>query len=180
MIDAFLVRVASVLDRFGIDNALIGAGALAVHGVSRSTLDRDLLATDPRALESRTWAELRDDVRVDIRRGDDEDPLLGVVRLLAAADAAVDVVVGRHRWQTLLIEAAPRVRMPNGEIRVVSAAGIVLLKLFAGGAQDLWDIEQLRAALGASLDAQVDESIRELPVEAGRLWQQLKAETANG
>jgi hypothetical protein len=41
-----LAHVTNVLRRERIDFALIGAATLAAHGVSRSTVDIDLLVTD--------------------------------------------------------------------------------------------------------------------------------------
>ena len=68
--------VSSELGGRGVPHALIGAGALAVHGVSRSTFDLDLLATDRAVLAPAFWTPLatRGDA-VDVRVGDDDDPL---------------------------------------------------------------------------------------------------------
>lgn len=41
---SLLVRTADLLAKADIPHALIGVGAMASHGVSRSTLDLDLLA----------------------------------------------------------------------------------------------------------------------------------------
>jgi hypothetical protein len=48
----------------------------------------------------------------------------------------------------------------------------VLLKLYAGGAQDAWDIAQLLDASPA-IEAQVEASLVELPAECARLWRQI-------
>ena len=75
-------RVCAVLVANGIGHALIGAAALAARGVARSTYDIDLIISDPRVLEPRVWTPLREaGATVDIRRGDAEDPLGGVVRI---------------------------------------------------------------------------------------------------
>jgi hypothetical protein len=44
---SLLAEVTQVLDRAEVRYALIGAMAMATHGVSRSTQDLDLLAVDP-------------------------------------------------------------------------------------------------------------------------------------
>ena len=41
-----LVEVVSWLEGRGISTALIGGGALAVHGIARATQDLDLLTVD--------------------------------------------------------------------------------------------------------------------------------------
>ncbi|MGH7356491.1 MAG: hypothetical protein ACRELS_18185 [Candidatus Rokuibacteriota bacterium] len=54
-------------------------------------------------------------------------------------------------------------------VPVVAAADLVLLKLYAGGSQDMWDIEQLLAGPGrAALVAGV--VLPALPEDARRLW----------
>ena len=173
MSDALLYQVASTLAAAGIPSALIGAGALAIHGVSRSTFDRDLLVTDVRVLDRRIWMPLGEAAEIDVRHGDADDPLGGVVRVTAGADMAVDVIVGRHRWQARLVEEASAARGAEGSVSVVSPSGLVLLKLYAGGPQDLWDIVQLRAVHGHSLDAAVNERIAALPDSARDAWQRL-------
>ena len=91
-------EIARRLDGAGIPFALIGAGALAVHGVIRSTFDHDLLTTSPRVLDVTFWRCLPLGAAVDARRGDLDDPLAGVVRFTAAGDRDVDLVVGRSGW----------------------------------------------------------------------------------
>ena len=91
-----LARVCELLDGAQVAHALIGAAALAARGVARSTYDIDLLTTDGRVLAAAFWDSLRaGGASVDVRRGDDEDPLAGVVRVTAAGDRPVDVIVGK-------------------------------------------------------------------------------------
>jgi hypothetical protein len=54
--DALLHEVLDVLERRGSAAALIGAVALAAHGIVRATLDYDLLVLDRGALEAATWS----------------------------------------------------------------------------------------------------------------------------
>ncbi len=172
-----LREVVAVLDGRGIRYALIGAAAMAVHGVSRATADVDLLTIDALALRRETWSALESrGLAVRISKGDADDPLAGVVRV-GAAPEAVDVVVGRHAWQREQIEAA--VRRPIGEIEVpvVTPAGLVLLKLDAGGPKDAWDIRSLleAAADSPALVAEVDGVVSRLPADARRLWMRIRA-----
>lgn len=166
-----VARVAALLERLGVPYALVGAGALAVHGVARSTFDLDLMATTATLLDPSLWAELAD-ARVDIRRADADDPLAGVVRIQAEGQRDVDVVIGRLAWQAEAISRARRVRLVGTTIPVVTSADLVLLKLYAGGSQDAWDIEQLLG--GASERAAIVEEVQmrldRLPSSAARLW----------
>jgi hypothetical protein len=96
---SLLQDVVALLDRNAIDHTLIGAAALAIHGVSRSTADIDLFTLDDRVLQEQLWSDLRGR-GVDVRslRGDHEDPLVGSVRLAMAGERTVEVVVGRYGW----------------------------------------------------------------------------------
>jgi hypothetical protein len=70
--------VSRELTARGLPHALIGAGALAVLGVSRSTFDLDLLVTDRAVLAAAFWAPFAGQGgEVDLRVGDDDDPLAG-------------------------------------------------------------------------------------------------------
>jgi len=170
-----LDRVATLLADRNVPHALIGAAALAVHGISRSTLDQDLLVTHPAVLDPLFWILLTPDAVIDARPGDVEDPLAGVVRLRANGERDVDVVVGRDAWQTAVVARAQPVRFGASSIPVVTAADLVLLKLYAGGTQDRWDVEQL---MGTDADGQVARQIEErvaaLPARCRALWGQLR------
>lgn len=164
-----LERVASHLATEGVPHAVIGAAALAAAGISRSTFDVDLLTTDRRILDAAFWRPLRAaDLSIEVRRGDLDDPLAGIVRLQAAGERPVDVVVGRHEWQA---RAVARARTGVGPAPVVAPSDLVLLKLYAGGTQDLWDIRELLALPESTvLVAQVEAELAGLPAEMRERW----------
>jgi len=172
-----IARVAAALDAHGVPYAVVGAAALAAHGVARSMFDLDLLTTSTSALERELWTMVAADgaTRLEIRRGEADDPLLGLVRVEADGQRTVDVVVGRHAWQGDVVRRAARVRIAGVQMPVVTAADLVLLKLYAGGSQDCWDIEQLLAGPDrASLTAAVDGRVGVLPIDARQLWRRFR------
>lgn len=171
-----LERVVAILSQHEIRHALIGAAALAVHGVSRSTLDQDLLVHDPRVLDEDLWLPLKGVASVDIRRGDSEDPLAGVVRVARETEQVVDIVVGRPRWQQDILARATRVG--DLPLLVVQPPDLILLKLYAGGSQDKWDIEQLLAVDSSEATrAAVDERVGLLPLYSRDLWASLRRQS---
>ena len=120
------------------------------------------------------WLALGTDVVVDARTGETTDPLAGVVRLRLAPERDVDVVVGRHEWQRDILTRA--ISVGDRHLRVVRPADLILLKLYAGGSQDRWDIEQLLALDPASgLAADVDAHVAALPPDSRDLWVVLRA-----
>jgi hypothetical protein len=168
---ALLGRVATLLVNWDIPVALTGVGALEIHGVSRSSEDLELLTTDARALRSETWEPL-EDAAVDVRHGHSDEPLVGMVKLTAAGERDVEVMVGAHAWQT---EIVLRARAAAGSpVPVVEAADLILLKLHSGGTQDRWDIEQLLSGRGrAQLIRDVEARVPALPGQSRELWDQL-------
>jgi len=171
---SLLDRVAAVLRQAQIPHALIGASALAAHGVARSSTDQDLLVLDRRSLDTALWEDLRAaGIYVEIRRGDAEDPLAGIVRFEAEGEDPIDLVVGKSAWQLPILEAA---ELRGGEIPVVTAAHLILLKLYAGGPQDAWDIQQLLATDNRPrLVAEVERDLARLPPEPLALWEPILA-----
>lgn len=170
-----LARVAAVLESLQIPHSLIGAAALAIHGIPRSTSDHDLFVTDATCLERRTWEELASEgVHVDVNRGDFQDPLAGVVRFKTPGEMPVDVVVGKFTWQRKMLERTHRAIFEGAELPVIGPADLILLKLYAGGLQDAWDIQQLLEGPDREeLIAEVESRLADLSKEAHVLWRRI-------
>lgn len=167
-----LFSVAAVLGREGISYALIGAGALARHGVARSTVAWDLLVVEPACLERERWSALaRDGIDVSPRRGDASDPLAGVVRFEGPGEGPVDLVIGKLGWQRDILLRAEPMGIAGKTLPVVQAPDLILLKLYAGGPQDAWDITQLLAG-GVSRE-DVERELDKLPPKSRALWRRL-------
>ena len=148
---SLLDRVLSHLADKKVASALIGGLALAAHGISRATEDIDLLVLDREVLAEGFW-DWEESAEVEIRRGDLDDPLAGVVRIWGS-DEVVDLVVGREPWMKGVLKQRLEIQMGPRVLSVVPRADLVLLKLFAGGPQDLLDIELLLAADAGGLKA---------------------------
>ncbi len=174
---SLLAEVARRLQIAELRFALIGAEALSLRGASRSTLDRDLLTTDRRALEAALWQPLIESgAHCEVRRGDPDDPLAGVVRFSAAGERPVDLIVGRHLWQSQLLERAEWMDLGDVTLPVPRAADLILLKLYAGGGQDAWDIAQVldgedRELLVTEVELRLDD----LPKDSRHLWERILA-----
>jgi hypothetical protein len=175
---SLLAEVLQLLEREGVPHALIGAAAMAVRGVSRSTADVDLLCVDSRILEREAWAtfEARG-LLLRVLKGEPDDPLAGTVRL-GGGDEIVDVVVGRYTWQREIVEAAERLSLGDLSLPVAGPVGLVLLKLHAGGPKDAWDIRALFEVSDdpVAVQAGVESAIHRLPADARHLWSRLRAE----
>ena len=164
-----LVRVLALLNAHQVPHALIGAAALAARGIARSTYDIDLLTTDQRVLRADMWAVLgAEGATVDIRRGDQDDPLGGVVRAESPLERPVDIVLGKHAWQARAVERAEQ--LPGGP-PIVTPQDLIVLKLYAGGTQDLWDVRELLRLVGTDrLIADVSADLADHPQSMRDVW----------
>jgi predicted nucleotidyltransferase len=169
--------VTRTLADAGVRYAVIGAVALAARGASRSTLDFDLLVGDGRVLHDEFWKSIRDTgTGVEIRKGDLDDPLAGVVRV--AGSEPVDVIVVRYRWQKDIVEHAEPVVVRGLTLPIARTADLVLLKLFAGGYRDVQDVRTLLHVSDPSLVSEVAAALEELPAEMRERWSRLLSEAA--
>lgn len=185
--DDVVSRVVRRLEERSVPVRLIGASALAAHGVPRSTHDVDLLAADPAVLAPELWEGVAPPgFHVEIRRGDATDPLLGIVRIEEEVDddhdwetppMGLDVVLVRGLWAARMTDSqGPTTRFGDVEVRAVDAVDLVLLKLYAGGPRDGWDITALLEARRAELPAllaRIDAEIVRLPRRCGRMWKRI-------
>jgi len=154
-----LDRILADLAARRIPAAVIGALALAAHGVVRASEDLDLLVLDRSVLARDFWTDWTATSEIEIRRGDPDDPLAGVVRIRADGEI-LDLVVGREPWMPAVLERRIEIQLGPRALPVVSRADLVLLKLFAGGPQDLLDVELLLAAHPGDLKAEVERLLK--------------------
>jgi hypothetical protein len=154
---ALAERVVEAARRLGLDTALIGAAALAVHRYTRGTEDLDLaIHVDPHsglaALERMLAAE---GLHTTLRLPDDDDPLGGVLVVWQSLDddgEPVDVVevvnfhnpgrIDRTPAPAAIARAQP---LPESTLRCVTIEDLVALKLYAGGLADHADIVEVLA-----------------------------------
>lgn len=175
MNEALLDDVLALLERRGAVTALVGAIALAAHGIARATLDLDLLALDSGLLREDAWAGLEaTGATVEVRRGTNDDPLAGVVRATRGEETPVDVVVGKHRFLEDVLSRRRTLLVGGRPLPFVDAADLVVLKVFAGGPQDLLDAELLLAgaegvAIRSAVEARLPALPRALREDAARL-----------
>ena len=185
-----LARVVRRLTERGFPHRLIGAAALAAHGVSRSTSDLDLLVADPAVLDPEVWADVTPPgFELEIRRGDASDPLLGVVRLdevigedpdWGHVPAGVDVVVVPGPWAARMTTSdGPVLSVAGTRVTAVDLVDLVLLKLYAGGRRDLEDIHALLDTVGSDERAwrgRIEGRLADLPARSSALWARVTAD----
>lgn len=168
-----LLLDASLDFQIPIHFALIGGLAMSAWGVVRATADIDLLAhSDPSPLRNltirqrmKTFFESRG-CTVDWRMGDLEDPIPLLLRIGLApptVDLEADVLWAHKRWQREALTRIVTLTVSGMDVFVLHPEDLILLKLEAGGPQDLLDVESLLAESPPDLD------ITRLKRKAGQL-----------
>lgn len=133
-------RTVKHLRARGQPHALFGAVGLAAHGVQRGTSDVDLLA-DRAVIDSAFWSGLRG-VGVEVRVGDQDDNLLGCVKIgFVSAAHPVDVVVPGGRWPARALDRVEGSIVLEGlDVPLLTLEDLVLAKVHSGSRQDVDDI----------------------------------------
>ena len=165
-------KVIHHLEHHGVATALIGGVALGAHGLARATLDTDILVADDAVLNPPFWVSCTDLGTPEIRCGDAEDPLRGIVRF-TAPDEPVDVIVGRGAWIVSMLQRRLRIEAGGYSWPVVDRADLVLLKLFAAGPQDLLDVQLLLEADDGDLRRTVEDRLPAVPAAARAAWEKI-------
>lgn len=152
-------KKSSLLRGYG----LIGGLALAAGGVTRATEDIDFAV----AAGSSEMPKLASALSGQYRPGGGDDPLLGVINAAVATGGMtipVQLVLLPQRWDEVLLRQVRVVPVHGCSVPVVSWQVLVLLKLYAGGPQDLVDAQDLWAVRQPDTQA-----VREMESLAGSL-----------
>ena len=138
-----LETLIRALESGGIDYALCGGVALAIHGAPRATQDIDLLLRpediDPLRTVARSCGFTLESFPMDFSSG---LTIQRFTKLIEGQPLMLDVlfVAGplEKVWADRQIAA-----FQGGKVRVVSREGLIALKLAAGRPQDVADIKRL-------------------------------------
>ena len=142
-----LRKIISVLESLEVPYALIGGLALAFYQVVRATKDLDLLILLSPAEMAKLAGQLAaNDLPASARKGAPGDPVVGVVVVqvpVGGAQLSCDLLLPSARWQSEAVRNARTFEIDGLPVRVVQARDLFLLKLHAGGPQDLLDASRL-------------------------------------
>jgi len=142
-----LKAIVAALDENGIDYALCGGLAMAVHGLPRATVDIDLLVRVEKLEEAKSVVRTLGYTieaqpmsfhkgAIEIRRLSKIDPSDGDLLMI---DFLLVTPAVAEAWDNRI-----RVASARGSVFVVSREGLIALKSLRRSGQDLDDIERLK------------------------------------
>lgn len=151
-----LVDVVDVLAARSIDYAVIGALAASLHGAGRASLDADLVVSGTEMEGTRIDEALkRAGLTSELRRGDLEDAIPGLVRVSDSFGNQVDILLGIRGLDPKAFTRTVEVPLEGTRLRFVGREDFIAMKVAAGGPIDLVDAENAIAADPKSLDVEL-------------------------
>ena len=138
-----LARLETARDRGLLrDYALIGGFAVSAWGVPRATRDFDFAvaigSVDPQALATFLGGRYE--------RGDDDDPLRGVIHAsleIGSEVISLQLIMLPPAWTEVTFRHVETILIMDRAVPIVSWEVLVLLKVYAGGPQDQLDARQI-------------------------------------
>ena len=142
--------VVEILQRENVHYAVIGAFALSVHGSIRGTTDVDaLLFTTRQRLGKLLTVFDRVGFATELRRGDAEDPILGMLILSDSHNNRVELLGGLRGMDPAIFSRTVEIQFFGVNLRFVGREDLIAMKCLAGGPQDLLDAQSAyRSAQG--------------------------------
>lgn len=148
-----LLDAVDVLAARKVPYAVIGAMAASVHGIVRASMDADavlsLTIQEAPSLEREFRAA---GFQTELRRGDPDDPIAGVLSLTDVHRNRVDLLVGLRGLDPDAFSRTVELIFHQAQLRVVGLEDFIAMKVFAGGPQDLADARAAIAAAGERLN----------------------------
>lgn len=135
-----LLDVVAVLQKEGIDYAVIGAMAAAVHGVVRASIDADaVLSVTVQQLNELQKKLVLPGVKAELRRGDPQDPIPALLLLRDTYGNRVDLLAGLRGMESAAYSRCIQIPFENDSLRIIGREDFIAMKAFAGGPQDFAD-----------------------------------------
>jgi len=135
-----LLDAVDALQQQGVDYLVIGAFALAVHGVVRASTDADaLLSIVPARLAQLAGVFENAGFGTTLRHGDVEDPIAAMLVLSDGFANQVDLLGGLRGLDPKVFSRGIAVPFLGATLRVVGREDFIAMKCFAGRAQDILD-----------------------------------------
>ena len=148
-----LLDAIDVLAGLGVDYAVVGAMAAAVHGAVRASADADaVLSISPGRGAALAQAFVAAGFAAEFRRGDAADPIAAVLVVSDAHGNRIDFLIGLRGLEDDVFRRAVRVPWQERELRVAGVEDFIAMKVFAGGPQYFVDARRARAVAGDVLD----------------------------
>ncbi|HBR15816.1 MAG TPA: hypothetical protein DD723_09820 [Candidatus Omnitrophica bacterium] len=138
-----LIDVIETLNRCHIPYAIIGAFAVSFYGIVRASLDADAVisvAGNKNHLQGLLSELEQRHLKIVYRRGDQEDPIEGVINIQDDFYNRVDLLIGIRGMTKDVFQRVVEAEFKGTSIKFISLEDFVAMKVFAGGNKDIQDV----------------------------------------
>ncbi|MCA9471967.1 MAG: hypothetical protein MRJ96_13415 [Nitrospirales bacterium] len=150
--------------------ALIGGFAVSAWGIPRATHDVDFAV----ALGTASPTALSLYLNAEFHIGDSDDPLRGVYHLGYATKGLtipIQLILLPTEWTRIIVANVVELSILDNTVPVISWQVLTLLKLYAGGPQDLLDAQQIIRARQPSQEDLDTIALFAARVKLSHIWQ---------
>lgn len=138
--------------------SLIGALAVSAHARPRATKDIDFLVSADKDFFFKLLPDIlkQKGYSLKVFKGEIDDPVNGLIRIYDQEDGSelADIIPVLWNWQDEIVAGAEKLDLLGVSIPVARIEDMIVLKLKAGGPQDVLDTEELLKA--AKISKKVD------------------------
>ncbi len=138
-----LLKVIKRLDQWKIPYAIIGAFAASFHGFVRASLDADAVISvegHEEKLGRLTAVLKKDGSKIELRRGDAQDPIRSVVHVQDKFQNRVDLLTGIRGMNEDVFDRAVTASFVDASVKIISVEDFVAMKIFASSSRDIQDV----------------------------------------
>lgn len=134
--------IIPVLDGLLIPYIIIGALAVSFYGLPRASMGADALIGPARAVDLEALCGKLRQAGLDVsyRRGDRDDPVLGVAQVRDAAFNQVDLLTGIKGISPEVFSRARKQPLGRRKVSVAAPEDLVAMKILAGSRKDIEDV----------------------------------------
>ena len=138
-----LLKVIKFLDNLKVPYVVVGAFAASFYGQIRASLDADAVISvkgQEKKLEQLVVILKKDGFKVEVRHGDAQDPVHGVVNIKDKFQNRVDLLTGIQGMKTDVFDRAVTVSFMDTAIQIIGVEDFIAMKIFAGSSKDINDV----------------------------------------
>jgi len=156
--------------------SLVGALAVSAHARPRATKDIDFLVSADKGFFFKQFPEIlkRKGYTLKVFRGGLDDPINGLIRIYDKEDNTelVDIIPVFWNWQDEIVKGSEKVNLFGTSIPVARIEDLIVMKIKAGGPQDILDVEELFKA--AKISKKLDHHRLDTLAERAKVYKKLK------
>jgi len=150
-----LLDVIDILNKEKVPYAVIGAMAVSFYGVVRSSLDADAIIRiekDKEGVDQLRAALTKAGMNVVVKKGNFEDPLVGVILIEDHHGNHVDLLLGIKKADRDLFKRVKRIEFQGETINIVGVEDLIVMKVYAGSHKDIADVQGILAVSRETID----------------------------